>query len=326
MPDLALDLRYLRYAIVVAEHGSFRRAADALNLSQSTVSRRVQLLERRLGVQLFERSRCGARLTFVGERFIRDAAFGAEHLRQAVLDLSLAQKGFSGELRIGVMVSLASGFLADLFTCFRSRYPDVQVKLEEASSQTNAAGVLSGRLDAAFIVGAPRLPGCDARPLWKDRVFLALPTDHVLANCDRVNWQDIRKEAFIVGADGPEREIEDYLIKQLSELGFRPKIVVQRVGRDNLLNMVAQGFGLTLTLYSTLGTSYSGVVFVPVGEDDERVLSSVVWPANLQNPALTKMLELCELLAEQYERSSLGESAIASWCSRTHGLPGSRST
>lgn len=88
MPDLALDLRFLRYAILVAEHGSFRRAADAMNLSQSTVSRRIQLLERRVGVPLFERSRSGVRPTPAGERFIREAAFGAEHIRQAVSSLT----------------------------------------------------------------------------------------------------------------------------------------------------------------------------------------------------------------------------------------------
>ena len=56
MPDLTLDLRYLKYAIQVAEAGSFRRAADRIAISQSTVSRRVQMLERQLGVSLFEGS------------------------------------------------------------------------------------------------------------------------------------------------------------------------------------------------------------------------------------------------------------------------------
>lgn len=322
MPDLALDLRHLRYAMVVAEHGSFRRAAAALNLSQSTVSRRVQLLERRLGVLLFERSRAGARLTYAGEKFIRDAAFGAGQLQQAVTDISLVQRGLNGELRIGVMASLASGFLADLFLCFRSRFPDVEVKLEEASSQINAAGVLSGRLDAAFISGAPQLPGCEARQLWKECIFLALPSDHAMANRDRVSWQEIREETFIVGADGPGPEIEDYLVKQLSELGFRPRIVVQRVGRENLLNLVAKGFGLTLTTNSTLGTSYSGVAFVPVGDGDESVLSSVVWPANHENPALRRMLELCDSLADKYARRARGETKVAAWCVRRSEQPG----
>lgn len=56
MPDLTLDLRYLKYAVQVAEAGSFRRAAERLSISQSTVSRRVQLFERQLGFSLFKRT------------------------------------------------------------------------------------------------------------------------------------------------------------------------------------------------------------------------------------------------------------------------------
>ena len=114
MPDLALDLRYLRYALLVAEHGSFRRAAEAIDISQSTMSRRVQLLERRLGVPLFIRSRTGAKLTIAGARFLQNAAFGASHLHQAVKDMQTAHQGDTGEIRIGLMTSLASGFLPNL--------------------------------------------------------------------------------------------------------------------------------------------------------------------------------------------------------------------
>ncbi|WP_354202019.1 LysR family transcriptional regulator [Bradyrhizobium sp. JR4.1] len=153
MPDLSLDLRYLRYAILVAEHGSVRRTADILNIRQSTVSRRIQLLERRIGVQLFERSRSGARTTLAGERFLREAAVGAEHLREAVNGLTLARRGHFGGLRIGLMASLASGFLADLHGAYHSRFPGIEIKLDEATSQVNASAVLNGRLDAAFIPG-----------------------------------------------------------------------------------------------------------------------------------------------------------------------------
>jgi DNA-binding transcriptional LysR family regulator len=309
MPDLALDLRYLRYAMLVAELGSFRRAADVLNLSQSTVSRRIQLLERRLGVPLFERSRSGTRLTYAGERFIRDAAVGAGHLHQAASDLTLAQRGHLGELRIGLMASLASGFLADLLYCFRTRFPNVDVKLEEASSQSNAAGVLSGRLDAAFISGSPQLPECHTRELWDEGILVALPSQHALAARANVKWDEVRDETFLVSADGPGPEIEDYLVRQLSVLGFRPKILAQKLGRENLLNMVAKGFGLTLTTHSTTGTSYAGVAFVPIGDAEECVASSVVWPTSSQNPALKKLLELCDALVAKRDRRSAGGNA-----------------
>jgi DNA-binding transcriptional LysR family regulator len=106
VPDLALDLRHLKYALLAAEHGSFRRVAEALNLSRSTISRRIQLLEHRIGISLFERTNSGVRPTAAGER-MREAAVGAGHLREAVNSISMAQRGHTGELRIGLMASLA---------------------------------------------------------------------------------------------------------------------------------------------------------------------------------------------------------------------------
>lgn len=304
MPDLALDLRYLKYAIVVAEQGSFRRAADILNLSQSTVSRRIQILERTLGVPLFERSRIGARPTLAGERFIREAAVSAGHLRQTVNEMALIKRGEAGELKIGLMASLASGFLSDLLDAYHRRFPHVDVKLEEATAQANAASVLNGRLDAAFIPGDPRLPGCQTRYLWSEGIFVALPDGHLLASSRDITLQDVRGEVFLVTADAAGPEIEDYLVRQLSGPGFRPKISIQRVGRENLMHMVAKGFGITLTSYSTLGAVYPGVSFVPIGDGAEVVGSSVVWSTINQNPALKGLLDLAASLANRRQQAS----------------------
>ncbi|MFA1624833.1 LysR substrate-binding domain-containing protein [Rhizobium mongolense] len=304
MPNLALDLRYLKYAIVVAEQGSFRRAADILNLPQSTVSRRIQILERTLGLPLFERSRIGARPTLAGERFIREAAVSAEQLRQAVNEMALIKRGDAGELKIGLMASLASGFLSELLEAYHRRFPHVDVKLEEATAQVNAASVLNGRLDAAFIPGDPRLPGCQTRYLWSERIFVALPDHHLLAASPDVTLQDVRGEIFLVTADAAGPEIEDYLVRQLSGPGFRPKILIQRVGRENLMHMVAKGFGITLTTCSTLGAVYPGVSFLPIGDAAEVVCSSVIWSMTNQNPALKGMVDLAASLANRGKEAS----------------------
>jgi hypothetical protein len=94
------------------------------------------------------------------------------------------------------------------------------------------------------------------------------------------------------GAGGPE--IEDYIVRQLSGPGFRPAIAVHQVGRENLLNLVARGFGITLTTASTLGTTYPGVAFRPIESDANYVDSSAVWLASNQNPALRRLLELTQ--------------------------------
>ncbi|MGH8634884.1 MAG: LysR family transcriptional regulator substrate-binding protein [Burkholderiales bacterium] len=112
---------------------------------------------------------------------MRDAALGAEHLRQAVNEMALAQRGDVGELRIGLMASLSSGFLADLLDSYHRPFPNVNVKVEEATSQANGAAVLNGRLDAAFIPGKPRLPGYETKHLWDEQIFAAVPDEPPLA-------------------------------------------------------------------------------------------------------------------------------------------------
>ncbi|MBN8890757.1 MAG: LysR family transcriptional regulator [Rhodospirillales bacterium] len=297
MPDIALDLRYLTYALHVAEYGSFRRAADRLNLSQSTLSRRIQLLERRLGVPLFERRRTGAKPTLIGQKFMRDAAVGAEHLRQAVSEMSEVQRGSAGELRIGFVGSLAQGTLGNLLEAYRQGFPNVEIRLEEATSRGNAAGVLNGRLDIAFIPGEPRLPGCEARHLWDEELYVAVSTQHRLAGHEAVTWSDLRNETFLVAADFHGPEVEGIIVRNVSALGFHPKIAVHRVGRENLINMVGRGFGLTLAASSTLGAIYPAVTFLPIRSRNDSVRWSAVWSSGNQNPGLKRLLALSATLA-----------------------------
>jgi DNA-binding transcriptional LysR family regulator len=74
MRDIAFDRRYLTSAILMAEHKSFWHAAEVRNFSQSTLGRRIQLLERRFATPLFERNPAGARQALAGERFRGEAA------------------------------------------------------------------------------------------------------------------------------------------------------------------------------------------------------------------------------------------------------------
>lgn len=292
VPDLSLDLRYLRYAMLVSEYGSFRRAADAIALSQSTLSRRVLLLERRLGFPLFERTRTGTRLTPVGELFIRDAALGAEHLRRAITTSSLAHRGDFGRVRLGLVGSLSRGFLAEAMEAYRRRYPDVDVSIEEGTSQAVASSVLSSRLDAAVIPGEPKVPGCKVENLWVEPLYAILPAAHKLAGCEQALWEELRDERWIVCADGHGPDVEDIIVRELSRLGFRPQISIQQVGRHNLTNMVAKGFGLTLMAGSALGASYPGVDYVPVR--GATVSWSLVWEGTNCNAVFHRFLDLIQ--------------------------------
>jgi DNA-binding transcriptional LysR family regulator len=292
MPDIAFDLRYLRYAILAAEHGSFRRTAEVLSISQSTVSRRIQILERRIGMALFERHRSGARVTLAGARFLKEAAIGAKHLHQAVDTVAQARRGSVGALRVGLTACLANGFLAELLASYHRRFPAIEVTLTEGTSLINAGALLDGRLDIAFMLSNPRLPGCRSERLWDEEIFVAVPASHRIAYLGGVGWADVSHETFLVMADAGGPEIEDYLVRQLSGSEIRPKISVQHVSCENLLNMVAQGFGITLVANSAVGVGYPDVRLVPIASGEDMFSFGAVWSATNQNPALKFLLDM----------------------------------
>lgn len=314
MPDLALDLRYLRNVIVAAEQGSFRKAALVLGASQASVSRRVQLLEHRLGFKLFERDHRGVRLTRAGDDFVREAAAGVNHFDRAVQLAASTHRGERGQLHIGILSSLTSGFLHCVLRRFRESHPGVKVSIREGTAQENFHHLVLGQLDISFVTGEPVIPGYRTAPLWNEHVFVAMPTGHPLAGKEEVTWEEIQRETFIVSSGGPGPEIQDYLVRRLAKLGFRPGIDVHDVGRENLMNLVGIGYGLTLTSTSTLGLEVSGVVFRPIAGNSDVLPSSAVWSSNNTNPALERILALTKSIAKSCTRPSapsVGRPALA---------------
>ena len=247
MPDLTLDLRYLKYAVQVAEAGSFRRAAERLSISQSTVSRRVQLLERQLGVPLFKRTRSGAGLTPEGERFLQQAAVGARYLRDAATEIRSVRKLKTGLVRVGMLEAFPECPIIDILAGFRNRHPMIEVKLEEGTSEENTLGVKRGLLDAAISLSASKSPEFQVRRLCEPDLFLALSPLHDLAARPQLSWEDIRDEVFLVRSDGAGRELAGMLRRMVGAGDGEVQLSIQQVSRETLLTMVEQGFGLTIT-------------------------------------------------------------------------------
>lgn len=291
MPDLTLDLRYLRYALAVAELGSFRRAAAKLDVPQSTVSRRVSLLEARIGISIFDRDHKGVRLTLGGQRFIDEAVVGAQHFTNALGAIGAIRRGHQGSLRVGMFASLRSGFLRSLIDQYHHRYPEVECHFEEGTAQSAVGSVLDGRLDIAFVTGDPVAPRCHSISLWEERLFVVLRRDHRLSSAGDIQLSLLREDRFIVTGSGRGPEIEDFLLAKLSQPGSRPDVHVHAVSRETLLNMVELGFGIAIVTESAV-TRHGVLAFRGLSGSDTTVKSSAIWLSSNTNPALRSMIDL----------------------------------
>lgn len=293
---MPIQVRHINYVIAAADHGSFRRAAAALGVQESAVSRRIRDLEERLGAALFVRSHSGVQLTLAGKQFVDRGRKALSEIVLAKTEVAAISRVGYGELKIGVLSSLGSGFLTGLIRSFAESYAAVQMSFVDGDQSEHVAAIRQRQIDVAFVTGTLDWPGCETEYLWSERVFAALPEQHSLTLSEELEWKDLVGERFIVSEVAPGREIYNYLVQRLAGLGQSPKILPQSVGRHNLLSLVALGQGLTLASEGITTTQVPGVVFRPMAT--ETLPYSMVWSSQNDNPAFLRLIELARSMAE----------------------------
>jgi DNA-binding transcriptional LysR family regulator len=294
---LAVDLRHLRYAVAAADGGSFRRAARAMNVQESAISRRIRDLEDEIGAALFIRHSGGVVLTHAGQKFLRRARQVLDQISHATADVGMIGRGEEGVVRLGIFSSLASGFLAELLHSFSVQHPEVRIDIIEGAPSDHITAVQQHQLDVAFVTGLHPIERCDFEQFWTERVFVVVPSKHPLAKARSVRWHDLNDQRFAVSESDPGPEIQDFLIKHLAELGIHPEIQRFKVGRDNLMQIVSFGCGLTLTSEATIATRFPGVVYRRL--DGETLPFRGVWSPRNDNPAFRRFLSMARRMSKQ---------------------------
>ena len=197
-PSPAFSIQNLRYALAAADYGSFRRAAEALLLRQSTLSRCVRQLEESLGMAVFERSSGGVRATQGGREFLRSARSILEQVEALAARTQSTGRGQAGRLTVGFYTSLAAGNLRATLIDVSHRFPQLELEMFESSRSRLVTGLRNGVVDIAIIPGATALPESKTMSLWSERILVAAPEGHALAERDSAHWIDLREEKILL--------------------------------------------------------------------------------------------------------------------------------
>ncbi len=295
---MSIDIRQLRCAVMTAEMMSFTRAAHKLGIKQSTLSKRVLDLERRLGITLFDRSTRGAMPTKAAAEFLTTARRIVEEIDGLQSTARAVRCGEFGKLVVGFATSLSTGNLRRIISDFLVRVPEVEFKAVEASAAQLRQGIERQEIDVVIVAANIGGDGIMRRPLWGERIMVAMPVDHPLAKSDRIYWTDLRHEVFVLPKQFPGPDMADLLIARLAEPGRRPHIIEQDVSMENILSMAALGKFVTLTSETALGISRSGVILHDIHDltGQTRVDVAAYWREDNDNPALRRFFELIQEL------------------------------
>lgn len=293
-----------RYLAAAAQNGSFRRAAEALGIRQSSISRSVRAIEDQLGVSLFHRGTAGIRLTNAGERFLSEVLPALDQLALAAASAAAAGRAALGTLRIGTPPALIGGLLGQIVRTFARQHPDVVIGLEDDRCEDYAGRVRQYRLDIAFTTGSAIALNCEAAELWREPLFVAMPSAHDLAAREQIDWKALRREAFLVTRSDPGSAIRNHIVARTHGFAGVPDIAICLVSPGLLLNLVGLGQGVALVPACWKDLQAAGIVYRPLTNLSETLPIRAVWSAQNDNPALRRFLSIAHTLANRHTRDT----------------------
>ena len=277
-----MELRHLRYFVVVAEEQNVTRAAERLHVSQPPLSRQIRDLEDELGVELFRRSAKSLALTEAGKIFLIEARAVLLRVDKAIETVRMVARRDRGSLRIGYAPSLTAEFLPRALRLFEAERPGVRVALHDLSSEECLQRIADGKLDLALTVPRRGLRDKSLKfePLTRYAICCAVSLDHPFAKKRAVTLADIRQQKLMVYSHEDYPEYRDWLATLFKD--FNPCNTEEYDGVIGLIAAVEAGRGVAFVASSVSCLAGPRLRLIPIrpplGDITVSVLTQVPPP------------------------------------------------
>ncbi|WP_342709949.1 LysR family transcriptional regulator [Bradyrhizobium sp. B124] len=262
-----MSLNAYQVFVAIAERGSFASAAHQLNLSPSAVSHALASFEKELGFTLFGRTRSGARLTAGGEALlptVREVLQCNDKLRQQAAELL----GFeSGTVRIGAFTCVSVAWLPKIIRSFATRYPQIEVSIEQGAHDDVAKWVMNSRVDLGFTI-FPAPPGLESTPLYADPLMCIAPLGFAPKGKACITVPELTDHNVVLQEENQGKETE----KVLANHKISIRSGARAIDDAAILAMVESGLGLSVMPQLALLGHKSAVQVLPLYPLESRVI------------------------------------------------------
>jgi DNA-binding transcriptional LysR family regulator len=298
-----MELRHLRYFVAVAEELHFRRAAERMHISQPPLSEQISQLEDELGSRLLERDRGReVRLTVAGVAFLEEARKILLQVGEAAEAVHRASRGEIGTLRVGLAPAMAYGVVPMILRQLRADAPMISLQLSELVTPLQEKAILDRTLDVGFCYGRLQSDGLAAECIHRERLVLAVPDHHSMANKERVRLAQLESERFITIPRAKSPGLYDHIFQTCYKAGLSPRVAQEATQFQTAIGLVCVGMGVALVPESIVALKRDGVKYVPTDVDTPVIETLMVRLPDEPYPAMKRLIALARLNA----RSSAG--------------------
>jgi LysR family hydrogen peroxide-inducible transcriptional activator len=250
MSTVLPSLRQLRYLVALADRLSFRQAAAACFVTQSTLSAGIKELETLLGVELVERDKRSVRVTAAGEQVVARARTLVAQAQDLVETARRAAQPLAGEFHLGVIPTIAPFVLPALVPALRARYPQLKLYLREDLTARLLDRLRAAELDAALIALPFDTADLAVHELFRDEFWFVARADDPLAAEKAVAVERVAPREVVLLEEG--HCLRDHAIVACGARGSAKAALVEATSLATLVQMVEGGLGVTLLPEMTL--------------------------------------------------------------------------
>ena len=227
--------------VKTVEYGSFTKAAEILNYSQSGISRMINDLEKDWKVTLLERGKAGVKLTSDGLRLLPYAKNVCSEYEKLLMQVDEINGLQSGLIRIGTFLSVATHWLPNMIKAFQTDYPNIDYELLLGDYTEIEEWIITGRVDCGFI----RLPAqhdLETIFLEQDKLLAILPQNHPLTNLEKIPVAALCNEPFMLLEKGAKAEISEIF----ERCNLTPNTHFTTWDDYSIMSMVESGLGISI--------------------------------------------------------------------------------
>jgi LysR family hydrogen peroxide-inducible transcriptional activator len=236
-------IKQLQYLVALRQHGHFGKAAEACFVTQSTLSAGLRELENLLGVVLVERTRRVVRFTPLGSK-IAEKALRVLREAEELTDMARAQgKPLHGELRLGVIPTIAPFLLPAMLPRLREQWPNLKLFLREETSQAACDALQRGQLDCVLLAMPFACGEVERAPLFDDRLYVAFPKGEAPPENAAIDPGEIDERRLLMLEDG--HCLKDHALAACNRPELRAEAAMMGTSLHTLVQMVDNGLGVT---------------------------------------------------------------------------------
>jgi len=259
-----MDLRHLRYFLVLAEELHFGRAAQRLAISQPPLSVAIRQLEDELGACLFERSSRWVRLSPAGEHLRAQAQDILDRAGRVKQEMRAISQGMHGYLRLGFVGSSLYRGLPEALEGFRLAHPHVRIDMVEINSADQVLALQQQRLDLGLLHSSRTPVGLESRVLVAEPFMVCLPRDHALAGQTSLSVRSLAGERMVLFSRHASPDYHGQIWQICQDEGFTPDSHHEVRHWLSVLSLVSLGQGVSLVPACLQRVGFPHLVFVPI--------------------------------------------------------------